>query len=61
MQAKTDAELDGDLAMELVELSAHGQGGSGASVEAVKIIREMIRREIVRHDLSRTTPYKEGQ
>jgi hypothetical protein len=43
MQTKADAELDGDLAMELVEVK---QGHETAAVEAVKIIREMIRREI---------------
>ena len=40
---KTDAELDGDLAMELVESHI---GHEQAAIEAVKLIREMIRREI---------------
>lgn len=47
---KPDKDLDGDLAMELVELAAHGAGGQGCAMEIVRIIREMIRQEIAKED-----------
>ena len=42
---KTDAELDGDLAIELIEA---GLGLDNAAQEAVRLIREIIRREIAK-------------
>lgn len=40
---KPDKDLDGDLAMELVEISV---GNQSAAQEAVRLIREMIQREV---------------
>ena len=45
---KTDADLDGDLAMELVECSASGGLDTTAAQEAVRLIREIIRRKIAK-------------
>ena len=42
---KTDADLDGDLAIELIEA---GLGLDNAAQEAVRLIREIIRREIAK-------------
>ena len=40
---KPNKDLDGDLSMELVEISV---GNPSAAQEAVRLIREMIRQEV---------------